>query len=520
MNRLLTGPEQDHMLDMISEAMTDEVKSSSSINKVLVVVDSREQWAPYFASDTVVTVDDYLQDEQYSSTNYLVINLCSDLTYLSEGYYCSLLAQARKHKVLPSIETLNRLDCNLPSKLDCTLPAQCRCFCKSDDERQRGAYTLDLYFGRSEDHSFTKIAKEIFEHYPAPLLRVTLSPKQPVQVTSISFLSLDELDDHQQDLFAANLDRFSKKVWRNPRTKKPARYDLAIFYDPKEALPPSNKKALELFVSEAKKMGLNGELLTEEDTGRLLEFDGLFIRQTTSVDNITYKIAQMAEQADMVVIDDPSSIIRCTNKVYLKEYMDKKGFRTPGSRLLFCKNIPSYEEISSVLGSKMVLKIPDGSFSVGIHKVESEPDYLEKTAQLCGRSSVLLAQEFMPTDFDWRIGVLNGEAIYACKYYMARGHWQIYNHNGKGGGRSGRFETFPVHLVPRKITKFAEKASLAIGRGLYGVDLKETEAGPCLIEINDNPSIDHGVEDKVLGSELYRIILREFVARLDARRTK
>ena len=41
-----------------------------------------------------------------------------------------------------------------------------------------------------------------------------------------------------------------------------------------------------------------------------------------------------------------------------------------------------------------------------------------------------------------------------------------------------------------------------------------------LIEINDNPSIDHGVEDKVLGSELYRIILREFVARLDARRTK
>ena len=66
MNRLLTGPEQDHMLDMISEAMTDEVKSSSSINKVLVVVDSREQWAPYFASDTVVTVDDYLQDEQYS----------------------------------------------------------------------------------------------------------------------------------------------------------------------------------------------------------------------------------------------------------------------------------------------------------------------------------------------------------------------------------------------------------------------------------------------------------------------
>lgn len=502
------------------DGVSDESKSTSPINNVLVVVDSKEHWAPYFASDTVVTVDDYLQAEQYSNTSYLVINLCSDLTYLSEGYYCSLLAQARKHKVLPSIETLNRLDCKLTSKLDCALPAQCRCVCKNDDAGQDGVYSLDLYFGKAEDQSFSRIAKEIFENYPAPLLRVRLQQKQPVQITSISFLGLDELNDHQQDLFAANLDQFSKKVWRSPKTRKPARYDLAIFHDPGESLPPSNKRALDLFVSEAKKMGINGELLTEDDSGRLLEFDGLFIRQTTAVDNITYKLAQSAEQADMVVIDDPSSIIRCTNKVYLKEYMDKRGFRTPGSRLIFCKNMPPYEEIAAVLGRKMVLKIPDGSFSVGIHKVESESDFLEKSAQLCERSSVLLAQEFMPTEFDWRIGVLNGEAIYACKYYMARGHWQIYNHNGKGGHRSGRFETFPVHQVPRKIIRFAEKASLAIGRGLYGVDLKETEAGPCLIEINDNPSIDHGIEDKVLGTELYRIILREFIARFDARRTK
>ena len=31
----------------------------------------------------------------------------------------------------------------------------------------------------------------------------------------------------------------------------------------------------------------------------------------------------------------------------------------------------------------------------------------------------------MPTDFDWRIGVLEGKALYACRYFMARKHWQI-----------------------------------------------------------------------------------------------
>ena len=266
-------------------------------------------------------------------------------------------------------------------------------------------------------------------------------------------------------------------------------------------MPPSNRRALNLFITEARKMGINAELLTEEDSSRLLEFDALFIRQTTAVDNITYKLAQAAEQADMVVIDDPSSIIRCTNKVYLKELLDNKGIPTPRSRLIFCKNPPAFEEMSASLGRKMVLKIPDGSFSVGIHKVESEQEYTAKLAELERHSSVLLAQEFVPTEYDWRIGVLNGESIFACKYFMARGHWQIYRHSTAGTVRSGKCETIPVHLVPRCITKLAEKATAAIGKGFYGVDLKETQQGLRVIEINDNPSVDHGVEDRILGAE-------------------
>ncbi len=54
-----------------------------------------------------------------------------------------------------------------------------------------------------------------------------------------------------------------------------------------------------------------------------------------------------------------------------------------------------------------------------------------------------------------------------------------------------------------------------MGKGLYGVDIKVVNDQPIIIEINDNPSIEHGVEDKILGNELYRIILREFVNRLN-----
>ncbi len=56
-----------------------------------------------------------------------------------------------------------------------------------------------------------------------------------------------------------------------------------------------------------------------------------------------------------------------------------------------------------------------------------------------------------------------------------------------------------------------EMAAALIGKGLYGVDLKLINGRAVVIEINDNPSIDHEVEDAVLGDELYYRILNHFV---------
>ena len=63
-----------------------------------------------------------------------------------------------------------------------------------------------------------------------------------------------------------------------------------------------------------------------------------------------------------------------------------------------------------------------------MHKVASDEELRAALDEMFRHSSVLLAQEFIPTEFDWRIGLLDGEPLFACKYYMAKGHWQIYNH--------------------------------------------------------------------------------------------
>jgi glutathione synthase/RimK-type ligase-like ATP-grasp enzyme len=56
-----------------------------------------------------------------------------------------------------------------------------------------------------------------------------------------------------------------------------------------------------------------------------------------------------------------------------------------------------------------------------------------------------------------------------------------------------------------------------MGDGFYGVDLKQTPGGDVMvIEVNDNPSIEAGIEDEVLGDRLYDVVMQEFLRRLEA----
>ena len=113
----------------------------------------------------------------------------------------------------------------------------------------------------------------------------------------------------------------------------------------------------------------------------------------------------------MAVIDDPISIIRCTNKVFLKELFEKEKVPAPVSTLIFRSNENSYTEIIEKVGTPFVLKIPDGSFSIGMKKVNNEEECKEALDVLLAKSAILLAQEFTPTEFAWLIGSRNGDPL-------------------------------------------------------------------------------------------------------------
>ena len=73
-------------------------------------------------------------------------------------------------------------------------------------------------------------------------------------------------------------------------------------------------------------------------------------------------------------------------------------------------------------------------------------------------------------------------------------------------------------MAPPRVVSTALKVANLIGDGLYGVDLKEIDGKCYVIEVNDNPSIDSGVEDAVLRGALYDRIMEVFLKRLEHKR--
>jgi glutathione synthase/RimK-type ligase-like ATP-grasp enzyme len=314
------------------------------------------------------------------------------------------------------------------------------------------------------------------------------------------------------------LDAFSQNVWRVQKEKKASRYDIAILVNPKEKLPPSDSVALKKFVKAGQQLGMSVELIEPNDYMHLPEYDALFIRETTAIDHHTYRFAKKAEAEGMVVIDDSNSILLCTNKIFLADLFANHKVPAPKTLILQRGRPEQLERAVEELGLPIIVKIPDGSFSRGLEKANSLEEIKEKTQPLFEQSSLLLAQEYLYTDFDWRVGVLNNRPLYACRYYMVKNHWQIYRHEDEKKTASGKFDTLPTFEVPKHVLDAALKATKPIGNGFYGVDIKESTGKGYVIEVNDNPSIDSSVEDKYLGNDLYRIIMEEFLRRIEAKR--
>ncbi len=479
----------------------------------LVVVENLKRWPLELEGAAVVSARDYIGGREFAEEKRAaVFNLCRDLSYQSLGYYVSLLAAARGHRPLPSIGTLQDLGAGpavraFADDIDPLIQSQLA-------HLKSPRFELSIYFGRNVSARYDRLARALFNEFSAPLLRARFRKDNRWRLTSLSAIGGQEVPDAHRELVALAASEYFETPPRRRRARRPLRYDLAILWREDDPEPPSDGRAIRSFVRAARKLDVEAEIVTSQDYGRLAEFDALFLRETTAPDHYTYRFARRAVAAGLVVIDDPESILRCTNKVYQAERLQRAGVPTPETLVVHEGNVG---EVAERIGLPCVLKTPDSSFSLGVVRAESEVELAERLTEGLRRTPLLIAQAWMPTEFDWRIGVLGGEPLYTCKYHMVPGHWQIARGAAGAKRRYGRVEAVPLGMVPARVLEVGVSAGALMGPGLYGVDVKELGGEARVIEVNDNPNIDAGQEDGVLGEELYLAVMSHFVRRIEGR---
>jgi glutathione synthase/RimK-type ligase-like ATP-grasp enzyme len=481
---------------------------------ILIVVSNPRDWPLAVPGVSVVPARAYLTDPAYGGDRYArVFNLCKSYRYQSLGYYVSLLAEARGHKPLPRANTIEDLQSRnrvrlLTEGLDEPIQESLAPI-KSD------AFELSVYFGHSVASRHEALSRQLFNQLQAPLLRAEFERRgQHWRIRSVRPIAASGIPpQHQEFAVQAAMEYF---MGHRRRTRKRAvpRYDLAILHDPDNPEPASNPRAMQKFEKAAQALGLHVEFITKADFGRLTEFDALFIRDTTFVNHYTYRFSRRAASEGLVVIDDPDSILKCNNKVYLAEILARHRLPAPKTLLVHRDNV---DRIIPALALPCVLKQPDSSFSVGVVKVESAEELPARVNALLDKSELIIAQEYLPTAFDWRVGILDRRPLFVAKYFMVPGHWQIIKHGDeKQDFVEGATLALAVGEAPERVVKLGLRAANLIGDGFYGVDIKQLGNRFYVIEINDNPNVDAGNEDGVLKDALYREVMRVFLKRIEA----
>lgn len=477
-----------------------------------IVVNQPENWN--FSTDniTVISSQDYLTNPKYALIkNVRIFNLCKDYSYQSKGYYVSLLAEARGHIPIPT--TRNIVDLK-------TLKLVRIVSEEFDDEIQQSLkniksqeFTLSIYFGQNLAQKYKMLSAQFYKHFQVPFLRIKFSHTTKWNIQSIRAISESEIpSEHMPSVYQFANQYFAKKRYDTAKVTN-YDFDLAILVKPNDLAPPSNPKALKKFVEIAEKMNIYAEIIEPKDLSRLSSFDALFLRQSTEVNNEAYMFARKAQQEGIAIIDYPDAILKCCNKVYMAEALGNANINTPKTLIVHSNN---KNTVLNQIGLPCVLKAPDSTFSFGVKKAKTKAEFITLVNEMLKESDLIIAQEFCPSDYDWRIGIIDNKAFYACKYYMAKGHWQIYNWKAKNKtDQDGNADCLAIEDVPKNVIDMALKSAKLMGLGIYGIDIKIVNGQPMVIEINDNPNIDFGVEDALYGDKVYIDILNALKTRVN-----
>jgi glutathione synthase/RimK-type ligase-like ATP-grasp enzyme len=282
---------------------------------------------------------------------------------------------------------------------------------------------------------------------------------------------------------------------------------LAIFTERYTIRSSVELTALTNFRLAAFELGHQLDFLFKNELKYLGNYDGILIRALTDPLNTSYVVARSAEMRGMRVLDHSESILICCDKVNMYSRLMEHKVAIPDTHFLNAPEVTvdNARELFESMGTPLVLKAPNSSFSAYVDKVTTPEQFVKIGKKFMRRADRIVVQQYMPSEFDWRVITLDGKILAVMRYMFAQDKWKLMERTNDG-------EWATVIAIPRdevnpKLAEISLKAANAIGKSLYGIDIKEIDGEFYVIEVNDNPSIEAGNEDQA-NPEIYHEVIR------------
>lgn len=172
------------------------------------------------------------------------------------------------------------------------------------------------------------------------------------------------------------------------------------------------------------------------------------------------------------------------------------------------KDIPHL--IRTVGGAPLIIKVLEGTQGLGVVLAETQKAAKSVIEAFMGMNTNILVQEFIKEagGADIRAFVIDGKVVGAMKRQGKEGEFRSNIHRG---GSSSMIK------LKRSEKTAAVKAANAMGLGIAGVDMLQSERGPLILEVNSSPGLE-GIE-KSTGVDIAQKII-EYVENNAGKKTK
>ena len=231
---------------------------------------------------------------------------------------------------------------------------------------------------------------------------------------------------------------------------------------------------------------------------KLTDIDAVIPRIGASVTFYGTAVVRQFEMMKVFSAIESQALLRSRDKLRSLQILSRAGLGLPKTVFTnYSRNVKDI--IQAAGGTPVVIKLLEGTQGLGVVLAETNNAAESVIDAFNGLKVRVIVQEFIKeaNGADIRAFVVDGVVVGSMKRQGKKGEFRSNLHRGG---------TAEIIQLSEEEENAALKAARAMGLGICGVDLLQSNHGPLILEVNSSPGLE-GIESAT-GSDIAKSIIR------------